>query len=481
MTKLARNYPEPSRMIHALSQIGYRLEDSIADLIDNSIAAGAKSVLIRFLHDGDKVLSMVIADDGRGMSRKELDNAMKFGSRESEENKTLGKFGMGLKLASFSHCDELTVCTKRNGRTASRRWTVENISRGWLVENVPSEEGRKNLGERWADLNLKSSGTVVFWNRLKGFPQHKLGLRSSMSLIERRLRLHLGLTFHRYIERHGFTIKMDQQTIGRRSRPHFISIDPVDPFGYQQSGDTDFPLLMKSGEMEEIGSLKMVAHIWPPKSEDPEYRLGKRAASHQGFYIYRNDRLIQAGGWNGVVNDDSEPHSSLARISLDLPPEFDDHFSLNVQKTAVVTPLGFPEAMRTASADNGMTWDDFRKASIDAYRQSNAENNVPVPGNGFPRPFREVFKRTEGVPICLRTRKELPEPVVLDMKAMSIVVDSRIRNGAMRGSDLSWDTLTVLLYEMFSESFRNGKVGVNVDRKLSSLNGYLRKLMSAKL
>ena len=105
--KYVQKYPQPGRLIEALSQIGYRLEDAISDLIDNSINAGSSEVLVRFWHDGVSLCAISIKDDGAGMNASELANAMTFGSKEDLRETTLGKFGMGLKLASLSHCESL--------------------------------------------------------------------------------------------------------------------------------------------------------------------------------------------------------------------------------------------------------------------------------------------------------------------------------------------------------------------------------------
>jgi hypothetical protein len=474
----AESLPDPSRMVHALSQIGYRLEDAVADLVDNSLTAGASSVLIRFLHDGDKLISLAIADDGSGMTSPALEDAMRFGSKEDKRSEVLSKFGMGLKLASLSHCNAFTVYTRRNRRSAARHWSVENISAGWLLEQIPAVASREVMREEWADLDLERNGTIVFWDRLKGFPQHKRGLRSALSLVERRLRLHLGLTFHRFIERGALSIKIDQQLVGRRTRPFHIEIDPLNPFNYPASGSNCFPMTMETDEIDGIGKLQFDAHIWPPHSEDKEYRLGKRAASHQGFYIYRNDRLIQPGGWNGVVNDDAEPHSSLARVSLDLPGDFDDLFGLNVQKSAVVTPLGFAEAVRVAKSSDGVTWEDYRKYSIQAYRQVNKISLEPVPGRGFPRVYSQMFAAETGSPIKLKTRSHLSESISLDLERRIIFVDSRMKKTGKNGASAkSWDAFAVLLFETFAGAFRRDCLSVAYQRKLSQMNKVFRLLL----
>jgi len=313
---------------------------------------------------------------------------------------------------------------------------------------------------------------VILWERLRGFPQHKKGIKSALSLIDRRLRLHLGLTFHRFIEDGRVQIKMDQQMINRRTKPYFVEIEPLNPFGYDISGSNKFPVHMITPEIDGVGHLEFDAHIWPPKSEEKEYRLGKRAASHQGFYIYRNDRLIQAGGWNGLVHDDSEPHSSLARVCLNLEPEFDKLFGLNVQKSAVVTPIGFQEAVRASKSECGLSWEDYRKASISAYRQSSdSPLSQPIPGRGFPKKLRQAYRDENGQEVKLSVSEQQVIPVEVDLDNRTIRVSANLRNVAMpKAADSSWHAFAILLFEMFATAFARDSLSKPTVQKLHALN-----------
>ena len=133
------NLPDSGRLITALRQIGYNLDQAIADLVDNSVNAKSRTVLIRLLHDGERVCSLAVVDDGHGMDKRELTNAMRFGSNGEQGASTLGKFGMGLKLASLSHARSMTVFTRQHGSAMARRWTVEGISAGWKCDRAKLE------------------------------------------------------------------------------------------------------------------------------------------------------------------------------------------------------------------------------------------------------------------------------------------------------------------------------------------------------
>ncbi len=374
------NLPDAGRLITALRQIGYSLEQAVADLVDNSINANASTVLIRFLHDGNDIKAVAVADDGLGMDEEGIRNAMRFGSREAADVGALGKFGMGLKLASLSHAQTLNVYSRTGGDSGGRRWTLEGIRKGWMCERVRADVAATMLDRKWGPIDLSEGGTLVLWEDLDKLPSHRRGLKYTLTSLETRLRLHLGLCFHRFIESGSLRICIDQLLISRVGQGMQSDITPLNPFGYEKSGHPEYPRRLTT-KLSGIGPLEVEAHIWPAKSEAPEYRLGRRSSARQGFYFYRNGRLIQAGGWNGLLHDETEPHSSLARIRVDLPVEYDGDFGINVQKSTVLVPPVFGEVLEARSSD-GQTFEDYRRDAIEVYR--NAESLRSGAGK-FPR------------------------------------------------------------------------------------------------
>lgn len=397
--KADRAPPDGLRLVHALRQIGYTLEQAVSDLVDNSITAGATSVLIRFLHDSQEIRAVAVADDGCGMSEQELAQAMRFGSGESAPT-SLGKFGMGMKLASLSHARSLTVFSRARGSgAAARRWTLEGAGREWWCQRLARDVSRDMLARKWGPLDLSRSGTVVLWEDVDKLPSHGNGLKYTLTRLDTRLRTHLGLHFHRFIESGRLRIFMDVLHVDRVGQGLHSEVAPLDPFGYAESGHPDYPKRFKV-RLRDIGELQFDAHIWPPNSEDPCYRLGRRASSRQGFYFYRNNRLIQAGGWNGLVQDESEPHGSLARVMVDLPPALDGAFGLNVQKSTVIVPPVFLEiTAATATGKQTGTFEEYRPDAIETYRRANAAGATPVaayPAGGLPRQAITVLKQLYG-------------------------------------------------------------------------------------
>src|SRR3954471_17014519 len=116
--------PDP-RSLEALGR-NHTLEAALAELVDNSIDAGARHVLIRFVQSRGRLVELVVIDDGRGMSEAEIDIAMTVGGERSYRWGEIGRFGFGLKAASFSQADVLTVLSRREGLPAvGRRWQLQ--------------------------------------------------------------------------------------------------------------------------------------------------------------------------------------------------------------------------------------------------------------------------------------------------------------------------------------------------------------------
>jgi len=398
--------PNPKRMIEALRQIGYSLEQSIADLVDNSINAEAGNVLIRFVTKGEKIESIIIADDGHGMSATKLADAMKFGSEDEAAPESLGKYGMGLKLASLSFAKSLTVISRRANKTHAMRWTIKGISSGWLCDVLDETSSKNYYDSDWSGLDISRHGTLVIWDSIDKLATGQKGLQKTLRTIRNRLSNHIGLCFHRFIEDGSLNVFVDVQQSGEEIHRIRDEIYALNPFAYPVSGHQEFPKKLKS-DIDGVGTLILDAHIWPANSDEPQYKLGGRTSARQGFYFYRNNRLIQAGGWNGVVQDESEPHGSLARIKVDLPPRFDKHFGLNVQKSAVIVPPAFVPGVQGAHADDGDTIARYRRKADSVYRKKDTgaiKHRPMILGEGVPKSVAKAA-RAEFSPSGERTRR----------------------------------------------------------------------------
>lgn len=369
--------PDPGGIIKAFARIGYKLAEAIADIVDNSVDATASNVLIRFFCTDEAIQRIVIVDDGSGMSDERLLRAMQFGANIEHASTDLGKFGIGMKSASFSQCQCLSVVSMNAGKVTGRRWTVESIRKGWRCERLHPDDACDVLANEWGDVTIGKHGTAVIWDELDRLQVPKGGRDVSLRNLFNQLCTQLGIVYHRFLQRKVLSIKVDAITYGEPLPGVARPVLPIDPFAYEKSGNKHYP---KTFTVKlEKHALKLKAHIWPPLAKGKEYSLGGSAAGKQGFYFYRNDRLIQVGGWNKLRDHETEPHLSLARVSVDLPAEVDSLFHLDVQKSSLDVPPGFDEAVRSARAGN-VTWSDYIHDADLVYRRGETAEpkNAPI-------------------------------------------------------------------------------------------------------
>ncbi|UUT10417.1 ATP-binding protein [Pseudomonas zeae] len=381
--------PHAGKVTDALSRIGYTVEEAIADLIDNSIDASASSILVRFVHDGAEIRRIVIGDNGSGMSKDQLLSAMQFGSDRERAYDALGKFGMGLKTAALSQGRSLTVVSKQNLKVTSCRWTAKSIASGWNCEILDSKGAKVWLDEIRHPFTIDVSGTLVVIDGIDHALSGTKGLEATLQKLHKKLSIHLGLVFHRFIDA-GLNLYLDAANINGGDAGFSVPIKSLNPFNYAVTGHKDYPLSF-SIKLRGLPALRCNAHIWPPNQTSQSYFLSSaNVATRQGFYFYRNGRLIQAGGWNGWRENTNDHHLTLARVEIELPPQFDTEFRLNVQKSGLDVPEGFRSAL--SSASNPMT--QYIKNSEEVYRKKAEleENFVPIPGRGFGSTVRRRAK-----------------------------------------------------------------------------------------
>lgn len=323
-------------MLESLRGLGYTAASALADIVDNSISAGAFNVDIWLSWDG--VASRVtILDDGRGMSDSELEKAMRLGDKNPLDPRAaddLGRFGMGLKTASFSQCRRLTVASRRDDALSCLRWDLTKLSEkplDWLIY-----EGAHLGSEGFlAPLDGKPSGTLVLWEDLdrmvtEGYTPEDFG-----DLIDG-IEAHLAMVFHRLID--GLGPKFRLTLNGRVVRAW-------DPFM------TDHPAKTWSSHPGRFGTLagpiEIEGHVLPHKDrltpEELEAGAGPNGwTAQQGFYIYRNQRLLVAGGWLGLGQGrgwNREESHRLARIRLDIPNTADAHWKIDIRKSTARPPV----------------------------------------------------------------------------------------------------------------------------------------------
>ncbi|MBB3695925.1 ATP-binding protein [Flammeovirga yaeyamensis] len=321
--------PKASAMINTFRAIGYDLPSAIADIIDNSITAKAKNIWINYHWDGDKS-RLIIKDDGLGMSKLELIEGMTPGSKNPNDERSdddLGRFGLGLKTASFSQCKMLTVATKKVD--------MQVIKRCWDLDFV-NKTGEWKLLDFISDINLLDnlndvkSGTVVIWEKLDRLIGEDISIDNEvvksvfLEKIEE-VERHLSMVFHRYIEKGKINLYMNG-----------YKLDPWDPFMKGVIGGE----VLATEEMYN-GRVKVKGYILPHASNLSEEQL-KKAEGHQGwfesqgFYVYRNERLLIHGGWLGMFP--KMEHYKLARVLIDIPNNTDFDWQIDIKKSTAIPP-----------------------------------------------------------------------------------------------------------------------------------------------
>ncbi len=324
--------PRADALIESLRAFGYTPEAAIADLVDNSISAGAKTIRIDMIWAGrDSVVS--IADDGKGMTADELYAAMRPGSTSPLDDRSksdLGRFGLGLKTASFSQARELTVSSRTlSTGTAIRRWDLDTVA----------ESGEWRLlrtGPAPVAIDLapgRPSGTIVAWtkcDRLVGDVDTSDSKAHDRFLqLTRRVKQHLEATFHRFLVGRGRT------TMSVNGQP----LTAWDPFL------TDHPATQQlfSEELPFQGELvKVTAYVLPHRSKLTPVQADRGHGAtgwnqQQGFYLYRSNRLLVQGDWLGLGFAKDE-HTKLARIAVDFPASLDHAWQVDVKKSSARTP-----------------------------------------------------------------------------------------------------------------------------------------------
>lgn len=319
--------PTPSATINSYRSFGYNLQTAVADIIDNSISAGAKNVWIEYDWLG-KDSTVIISDDGRGMDLKELVQAMTPGSKDPNhprEENDLGRFGLGLKTASFSQSKRLTVITKQQDQSVCKRcWDLDYVNevQKWALLDYCSDP---KLPQQ---LQGRKSGTTVFWERVDRLAGNSAVDNQSARRVFMQefdtLEIHIGMVFHRYIESKKIKIHLNDNVV-----------HPWNPFLVTEGSTLLGPEFLSPGNVEvKIFILPHLSKLSPNIRDSGGGPSGWY--DQQGFYIYRNQRLIVAGDWLGLFPKND--HSKLARISIDFPNELDHLWDLDIKKSSARPP-----------------------------------------------------------------------------------------------------------------------------------------------
>lgn len=349
--KTQKAEPEASSMIETFRAIGYNIETAVADIVDNSISANAKNIWINFEWKGASTW-LTVKDDGCGMDNDDLIKAMRPGSKnplDDRADKDLGRFGLGLKTASFSQARKLTVVSKKKEcNTVYWTWDLDYVKNtgNWNLINYMPEGFTINIFDEFA------SGTLVIWNEIdrivKNLKQEDTNGLDKFLILMEQVKKHLAMVFHRFIE-------------NKKVRLFFqdIEIKPWNPFLINELATQSFP-----EETLHNGKVKIKGFVLPHqlKISETVYREAEGIRGwneHQGFYIYRNERLLLSGDWLGMFR--KEEHYKLIRIQIDLPNSLDSEWQIDIKKSVARPPLFYRDKIRAYALN-------VRSQGVEVYR-----------------------------------------------------------------------------------------------------------------
>lgn len=387
MAKILR--PDASRVMDGLRDTGYTFYTAVADVVDNSIAANATKVVIQLQRDADNKLNLYIADNGSGMDAVGIENAMTYGSRRRNTVHSLGKFGLGLKTASTAFCRSLSLLSKTDESEYTKAtWDLDHVAQvgDWeLLDGIISADEVDFL----EDVTDGGSGTLVIWDKIdrllnkdyKNFNAAFNNLISSLSF-------HLSMVFQRFID--------PSYSAARNVEIHLNGqvLQPWDPFCLRECRRNDAGEIDKSGTIlvgqtqydlqdestnQVISSCVVKAWVLPRReffSSPESYSEARIKNSMEGFYVYRENRLIYHGDWLGIHTPD--PHFSLLRVDLSFDASFDDFFKVDIKKSTVTLNEELSKIYETfLNAPRKIANDRYRKGQIDRSKQTSAETHGP--------------------------------------------------------------------------------------------------------
>lgn len=360
--------PSASILIRSLRGFSYTLETALADVIDNSVTAGATDVRI-FADANSGFPRLAVVDDGTGMSATELKQAMRLGSKNpsaERESDDLGRFGLGLKTASFSQCRRLTVATRQHGEWRVARWDLDHVyeTDEWQVQVPPKPEELP-----WAD-ELGEHGTLILWEEIDRVVDSE-SLDEIAKEFNRRVASaakHLELVFHRFMEGDRGLRKVSMSL--NRS-----GLEPLNPFNPGSPATITDPeeVIGVAGAQIRVKTYTL-PHYSKVSTREWEKHAGERGyLREQGFYLYRAGRLIVHGTWFGLAKQTEL--TKLTRVRIDIPNGMDELWKIDVLKAAAHPPHVVQQRLRRVLERLGAT---SKRVHVNRGRRLTSDEHYPV-------------------------------------------------------------------------------------------------------
>jgi len=473
--------PSPSRLAEGLRDTGYSHESAFADIVDNSIAANATQVDIDIYLAVDSSLRVVISDNGDGMDLQNLLDAMRYGSPKRDSLKSLGKFGMGLKTASTAFCKKLTVISRKNGIINGRTWDITEIVKQdkWVLLTPDLQDYQEEV-EKLDSYASGGSGSIVAWENIDRLITQS-GITHSRKALDKligEIELHLSGVFGKFLDKTNVDVKNVSIKINDKV------LEGWDPTGkwLNNSGSSErvtlVPRVMTvSEELDGIATDKefqLNGYILPNKSDMDERELEKLryGNDNQGFYIYREDRLIYGGGWPHRLYT-KEPHLNLLRVELNFDYELDEYFSIDIRKTRVIFPRSLRDSIKAIitplrnESNRRYRAGSGRKSSTKTLTHSGSDNAITKQLDNNIHATVSILDETSGkVSITNKYGEiEVDRTKLVEGTDISVVVEDSLDDGTLWtfGIDENGSTCVILnsshvFYQKFYEPNKDKQI-----------------------
>ncbi len=487
--------PEPKGQYELYKGLGYSIPEAISDLLDNSIDANATKAEIRFVRTDKTLDAIEIIDDGDGIPSDYIETAMQITYASNKDDSSLGKFGLGMKTASFSLADRLTVVSRAKGDiSVGRCWDLEMVreKNKWLLYELTKKEAEGQwLTNDYCNIDLSNTGTIVHLDKIDKFSIATTYIGEYLDTLIRKVEFHIGLHFHRFIEEKEIQITISTFDIDEGGYVSETVVDPINPFPPKNKrGDKNYPKIHTYKMKSQSGvhqSINITTHIWAPNSRKEEFQLDEKQ-KRQGFYWYRNNRIIHAGGWAEISK--LETHLNVARAAIDLPPSLDRDFGLTVGKYKFKFPQNFQDTFyKDARAPSGSTLTDWRTAASKVARVKENEKNNKIDfypkfkfkNKSLNKKIKSIFNTSENgsAPINV-TWKDLEENKIIDVDFTDtqIVFNKKFKKELERKLNKeAMDFFTVLVFTNLNDSIGKSKHDKKTEKKLEILNKSFKEIV----
>ena len=492
--------PNPEYLIKSIAEQGYSLETSLADLMDNSISANADKIEVLIKMDEEPFV-LFLADNGGGMDGTSLKESMRFPSNSPEakrEDVDLGRFGLGMKTASFSQTRSFTVISRKKGdrKYCARTWDVSYLKKeGWkIIVNTDDEVNallktyKKLSDEHLNKFNLFEPNTIVVWKGLYKFENY-LDKANRKNALQRDINEitseHLSVVFHRFMERSQNPLKI---------RVNNIVLKPFNPF---PTKFTDFRSIEYKQRNFREDTIKIEGYVLPSRSIDESKQgltewttINRSLTDMEGIYIYRSDRLIRFGDWNGIIK--KSPRMQLARLQVEVGNNVDHLLHLNVAKSQITIPYDLKQAfLRYISVLKDQAEKEYYNRGVKTFAGIKKDDNI----NLFSKIATNkgvMLEMNYEFPLLNNLKRELNKGQQLNLDALIRMVNNSVNkirhvheekqfSGIEQQDGIALPALKTVISDLLSNGVSSDQIKENIIPLLGftyeSLPGELKNLL----